>query len=416
MVKEEVEKTLLCLIAQYPVKMYAQRGQLFADLFSMRYYCLAEVLLKIAPDDMSYEYVTHMLKSMDPTVYGGDGAVKSIFNSTVQYRPATVQILVGELFDLHNRETVRSVGYELIAAADAPASVYMSADAARIRLSLPMPGETVRDTEAIFKDMLSPERKENRLRSHIRPLDQFVMGFEPGELVIIAGNGGMGKTSVALHVFAQNVLHDVPIGFHSLEMSDTQLLQRVCTSVLGIEHRSIKEFKLNQREVRHLEAFKKKLSGLRYYIDTRSRGLNEICNVIRKNALQGYKGFVVDYLQLVNYKQAKSREQEVSTIVRSLKDVAMEAGTVVFALSQLNRENQKRGDTRPKLSDLRESGEIEQAADYVIFPYRPMYFYPDKVDPDIEEEIEYIIEKGRSCGTGKVKGKWQGRFTRLVDE
>ena len=412
--RAEIEVSILSLMAQEPVKMSSYSPQLSSDMFTGGRELIADCMLRMPPESIAKETVLSALRGVDPSFYSGVSNINKLFDVPTVFRDAVAQLLMRDLLDARSRDICRTIGYQLTYAADSSPNVYLEADNARMQLLLPQLGDKVRDTDSIFSDMLSSERQANTLKSYISPLDEFTGGFEPGDLVIIGGNGGMGKTSIALHMFIQNVLHDVPFGFYSLEMPDTQLIQRCCCMLLSIPNEDIKKGRCTPVQKAAINDLRIRLNSHRWFVNAKARSLREICASMRAKAAQGYKAFCVDYLQLVTVEGAKSREQEVATIARTLKDVAMETGTVVFALSQLSRENTKRAVTKPKLSDLRESGEIEQASDYVLFPYRPGYFAnPDERDRG-EEVLELIIAKGRSTGVGSVNCMWLGQFTQIL--
>jgi replicative DNA helicase len=416
MTRAEIENQVLALLCQEPVRMAAYSSQLSSDMFSHGRDFIADALLRIPPQSVAFETLQASLRGIDPSFYSGQSSLLSLFSPAVPFRDAVVQLLLRDLFDIKSREICKQIGYQLTYASEHSGNIYVDADVARMNLMLPQLGDRVRDTDSIFDDMLSPERQAVGLRSHIKPLDDFIGFFEPGDFAIIAGNAGMGKTAVALHICIQNTLHDEPMGFFSLEMPDTQLVQRWCCMLLSIPHDAIKQGTLTLQQKADIDALRKRLASHRWFVNTKARTLLDICNAIRAKAALGYKAFVVDYLQLVVVPNVKSREQEIATIARQLKDVAMETGTIVFALSQLSRENTKRANTKPKLSDLRESGEIEQAADYVFFPYRPAYFGAEAMsDPEIEI-LEIIIGKGRSTGAGTVNCFWKGKYTQVLSD
>jgi replicative DNA helicase len=414
MTRAEIENQVLALLCQEPLRMAAYSSQLTSDMFTQGRDFIADALLRIPPQSVAIETLQASLRGIDTSFYSGQASLVALFSPAVVFRDAVVQLLLRDLFELKAKDICMQVGYQLTYAANNGSNIYVDADAARMNLVLPQLGDRVRDTDSIFDDMLSPDRQSVGLKSRIAPLDNFIGFFEPGDMVIIAGNAGMCKTSVALHIMIQNVLHDEPMGFYSLEMPDTQLVQRWCCSLLSIPNDAIKQGSLTLQQKADIDALRSRLANHRWFVNAKARTLLDICNGIRAKAALGYKAFVVDYLQLVTVVGVKSREQEIATIARQLKDVAMETHTIVFALSQLSRENTKRANTKPKLSDLRESGEIEQAADYVLFPYRPAYFGAESLSNSDIQELEVIIGKGRSTGAGSVDCFWNGKYTQIL--
>jgi len=227
----------------------------------------------------------------------------------------------------------------------------------------------------------------------------------------------MGKTAFALRIFQNATEFGYHPVFFSLEMGANQLATRIIASESNIELNKIrtKSMSMNQRD--KLREAAENLAKKKFVIDDKSGRLDQILNKIRKYHIKfGSKLFIIDYLQLasVNIGNKSNREQEISKITRSLKELAREKSIVIIALSQLNREVSKRGDKRPMLSDLRESGSIEQDADFVIFPYRPAYYEPEK-KPPFREDAKLIIAKGRSTGTATIDVQFIRFYTKYLN-
>lgn len=266
------------------------------------------------------------------------------------------------------------------------------------------------------------------LRTGFKALDTMTTGFHPDELVIIAARPGVGKTAFALNV-AQNVgLHDnKTVAVFSLEMSAGQLVQRMLASEGLIDSQHLRTGQLTEEEWKKLIVAAGSLDKTSIYIDdTPGIKMSEIRAKSRRLAKedQNLGLIVIDYLQLIEGPRSESRQQEVSAISRQLKKLAKELHVPVIALSQLSRSVEQRQDKRPVLSDIRESGSIEQDADIVAFLYREDYYRDtDSDNPDQEVgaeddngEIEVIIEKNRSGTRGTVKlmfSKPYNRFSNL---
>ncbi len=260
-------------------------------------------------------------------------------------------------------------------------------------------------------------------------LDKMTTGFHDGELVIVAARPGVGKTSFALNVAQFVGLHtDKTVAMFSLEMSGEQLVQRMLASEGLIDSQHLRTGQLNEEEWRKLIVASGSLANTSIYIDdTPGIKMSEIRAKSRRLAKEkGNLGLiVVDYLQLIEGPHSESRQQEVSAISRQLKKLAKELHVPVIALSQLSRSVEQRQDKRPVLSDIRESGSIEQDADIVSFLYRDDYYRDDsdeensnaEVTPEEDNgEIEVIIEKNRSGSRGTVKlmfSKPYNRFSNL---
>lgn len=262
-------------------------------------------------------------------------------------------------------------------------------------------------------------------------LDKMTTGFHDDELIIVAARPGVGKTSFALNVAQFVGLHtDKTVAMFSLEMSGEQLVQRMLASEGLIDSQHLRTGQLNEEEWRKLIVASGSLANTSIYIDdTPGIKMSEIRAKSRRLAKEkGNLGLIViDYLQLIEGPRSESRQQEVSAISRQLKKLAKELHVPVIALSQLSRSVEQRQDKRPVLSDIRESGSIEQDADIVSFLYREDYYRDEEDDgesdadkevgaEDDNGEVEVIIEKNRSGSRGTVKlmfSKPYNRFSNL---
>ena len=248
-------------------------------------------------------------------------------------------------------------------------------------------------------------------------LDYKTAGFHGSDLVLIAARPAMGKTAFALNIATNAAVRaNVPVAIFSLEMSKEQMVNRILCSEAMVDSNKVRTGKLEEDDWTKLAGSIGPLSEAEIYIDdTPGISITEIRAKCRKLKLEKNIGMVViDYLQLVQgtNKRGASREQEISEISRSLKILAKEIGVPVIALSQLSRAAEQRPDHRPMLSDLRESGAIEQDADIVMFLYRDDYYNKDSEKKDI---AEVIIAKHRGGSTGTVELLWLGSYTKFVN-
>ena len=239
-------------------------------------------------------------------------------------------------------------------------------------------------------------------------LDYKTAGLHGSDLILIAARPAMGKTAFALNIATNaSVRAKVPVAVFSLEMSKDQLVNRILCSEAMVDSNKVRTGKLEENDWTKLAESIGPLSEAEIYIDdTPGISVTEIRAKCRKLKLEKNIGMVViDYLQLVqgSNKRNGSREQEISEISRSLKILAKELNVPVIALSQLSRAAEQRPDHRPMLSDLRESGAIEQDADIVMFLYRDDYYNEDSEKKDI---AEVIIAKHRGGSTGTVELLW----------
>ena len=248
-------------------------------------------------------------------------------------------------------------------------------------------------------------------------LDYRTAGFHGSELILIAARPAMGKTAFALNIATNAAVKaNVPVAVFSLEMSKEQLVNRILCSESMVDSNKVRTGKLEEDDWTKLAGAIGPLSEAEIFIDdTPGINITEIRAKCRKLKLEKNIGMVViDYLQLIqgSNKRGGSREQELSEISRSLKILAKELDVPVIALSQLSRAAEQRPDHRPMLSDLRESGAIEQDADIVMFLYRDDYYNQDSEKKDI---AEIIIAKHRGGSTGTVELLWLGSYTKFVN-
>ena len=248
-------------------------------------------------------------------------------------------------------------------------------------------------------------------------LDYQTAGLHGSDLILVAARPAMGKSAFALNI-ASNVAikAGVPVAIFNLEMSKEQLVNRILSSEAMVDSNKIRTGKLEEEDWNKLAGVVGTLSDAKIYIDdTPGISVMEIRTKCRKLKMEKDIGLIViDYLQLIqgSSKRKTSREQEIAEISRSLKILAKELNVPVIALSQLSRAVEQRPDHRPMLSDLRESGSIEQDADIVMFLYRDDYYNKDSEEKDISE---VIIAKHRGGSTNTVKLLWMGTYTKFAN-
>jgi replicative DNA helicase len=260
-------------------------------------------------------------------------------------------------------------------------------------------------------------------------LDKLTSGWQESDLIIIAARPGMGKTALTLSM-ARNIAvnQNIPVAFFSLEMASVQLITRLISSETGLSSQKLRTGRLEKHEWEQLNVKVKALEKAPLFIDdSPSLSIFDLRAKARRLASQHkIKLIVVDYLQLMTAgggMKGGNREQEISTISRNLKALAKELSIPVIALSQLSRAVETRGGSkRPLLSDLRESGAIEQDADIVSFIYRPEYYKIDEWDDEertpTEGQAEFIVAKHRNGGLDSIRMKFiahLGKFDNLDD-
>jgi replicative DNA helicase len=262
-----------------------------------------------------------------------------------------------------------------------------------------------------------------------KELDDITGGFEAGDLVILAGRPSMGKSAMALNI-AMKMVKKNPVLFISLEMSVEQVSRRIIANLGSL---NVTKLKYNNLTSQHeVEAFQRSVNeadNLPIYLnDFGELTLNRLKYEIKKYAMKGVKLVVIDYIQLINH-HARSPVERVTAISNALKAYAMELGVIILGLSQLSRAVEARDDKRPQLSDLRESGSIEQDANSVIFTFRPEYYLEREKPEDPRKISEWenqmqrlkglayaIVAKNRDGRCGEAKLRFDGEFARFSDE
>lgn len=278
--------------------------------------------------------------------------------------------------------------------------------------------EVIKDTFATIERLYQKKEALSGIPSGFKDLDALTSGFQKGDLIVIGGRPGMGKTAFALNI-AQYVAINVrePVAFFSLEMSKEQLALRMLCSESMVNSSKIRRNDISTEEWQRLIRAAGKLADAPIFIDD-SSGISVLdirAKARRLKLEQKNLGLIIlDYLQLMRSRgNFERREQEISDISRSLKALAKELKVPVIALSQLNRGVEQRPNKRPVLADLRESGAIEQDADLIIFLYREEIY--KKNDPSIRNKAEILVEKQRNGPIGVIPLTYLADCTRFVD-
>ena len=273
------------------------------------------------------------------------------------------------------------------------------------------------DSFTQLEELYNRKQHVTGVPSGFSELDYKTAGFHGSELILIAARPAMGKSAFALNIATNAALKaNTPVAIFSLEMSKEQMVNRILCSEAMVDSNKVRTGKLEEDDWTKLAEAIGPLSEAEIYIDdTPGISVTEIRSKCRKLKMEKNIGMVIiDYLQLVQASNKKNgtREQEISEISRSLKILAKEIGVPVIALSQLSRAVEQRPDHRPMLSDLRESGAIEQDSDLVMFLYRDDYYNPESEKKNI---AEVIIAKHRGGSTGTCDLLWLGSYTKFVD-
>lgn len=331
------------------------------------------------------------------------------------------------------------ISNEIIEASyDETTDVFDLLDAAESKLYEVTQGNIKRSSETAMELVMQAKKRIEEISnkeglsgipSGFDKLDRLTSGWQPSDLIIVAARPGMGKTALTLSM-ARNIAvgQNTPVAFFSLEMSSVQLITRLISSETGLSSEKLRTGTLEKHEWEQLNVKVKGLEKAPLFIDdTPSLSIFDLRAKARRLASQhGIKLIVIDYLQLMTAggtQKGGNREQEISTISRNLKALAKELNVPVIALSQLSRAVETRGGSkRPLLSDLRESGAIEQDADIVSFIYRPEYYKIDEWDDEerspTEGQAEFIVAKHRNGGLDNIRLKFighLGKFDNLDD-
>jgi len=264
--------------------------------------------------------------------------------------------------------------------------------------------EILQDSFEKIEDLYHREEFITGIPSGFIEFDELTTGFQPSEFIVVAGRPAMGKTAFCMNIAQYvSINRHIPVAIFSLEMSRSQLVQRMLCSEARIDSHNLRRGRLAEKDWGLLSAAAGRLASAPIFIDdTPGISCLEIKAKARRLKAQHSLGLVIiDYLQLIQTGgRVESRQQEISDISRSLKGLARELNIPVIAVSQLSREVEKRPERRPRLSDLRESGAIEQDADLVVFIYREEYYKPKTERKGIAEAI---ISKQRNGPTGTIE-------------
>ncbi|MBR5235786.1 MAG: replicative DNA helicase [Clostridia bacterium] len=270
-------------------------------------------------------------------------------------------------------------------------------------------------THASLEEIYRNHGKLTGAPTGIKELDKMLFGLQNSDFILIAARPSMGKTSFALNIATHAAVHGhVPVAIFSLEMSSTQLVSRIISSEMLIDSNHLRTGELTDEDWEKIAVSLSELGQAPIYInDSTNVTISDIRAKCRRLKLEKNLGLIViDYLQLMQGTRAESRQQEISDISRSLKILAKELDVPIVALSQLSRAPEQRSEHRPMLSDLRESGAIEQDADIVMFLYRDDVYNPDTEKKNV---AECIVAKHRNGSTGTVEMFWAGQYTRFMN-
>ena len=436
------------LLKQLPHSVEAEQAVLGSMLIDPR--CVSEVIDKLRTDDFYirqnreiYETVYSMfnysltidpvtvLENMKQNGYYDENQSRGYILQLMDATPTAAN--VGEYIDIIKDKTLlrrvaeaageltamiqegTATGQDILEAAEQRVYAIRQGRAAR---GLTPISEVLIDVYDRLEELATSDRAIPGLSTGLRDLDRAISGLNNSDLILLAARPGMGKTSMAL-----NILLDAgkksgkKVAFFSLEMSREQLALRLISSECFVDNKKLVTGKLSDQDWESVAAAADSLNRSTILIDDDSSVT--VADILAKcRRVEDLGLIVIDYLQLMQSAGGKAgnrgenRQQIVSDISRSLKIMAKDLNVPVLCLSQLSRANESRQDKRPMLSDLRESGAIEQDADIVLFLYREGYYNADTENPNL---AECIIAKNRHGETGKVDLQWTPEFTTFTD-
>ncbi len=440
----ELEELTLRQMPYSPVSEQAVLGAILGDPR-----CVADIIDKLRPEDFYiqknreiFETIHTMFsysRTIDPVTvlealkqngYDRDGQAWDYFLQLMDNTPPgyNVDEYIGFIKDKALLRQIAGTAGELLSMVQGGTDSGQTVlDAAEQRIYAIRQGRTSRGLTPIadvivsvydrLAELAASDRSITGLETGLRDLDRALSGLNNSDLILLAARPGMGKTSMALNILLNaGKKSGKQVAFFSLEMNKEQLALRLISSECFVDNKKLTTGKLTDQDWENVAAAAEALSRSTILIDEDSN--ITVADILAKcRRVENLGLIIIDYLQLMQSSGNKSRgnenrQQIVSDISRSLKLMAKELNVPVLCLSQLSRANESRQDKRPMLSDLRESGAIEQDADIVLFLYREGYYNRDSENPNL---AECIIAKNRHGETGKIDLQWTPEFTTFTD-
>ena len=401
------------------------------DFYRDAHRIIYDAILEIVHANKTADFITvgeelDRRKRLDAV--GGLAYITSLANESVSYNVEEHAKIISEKAQLRR---LIDAGNKIVgmtyAGEDEPTAILNKAE----QMVLDVSGQTQSESSfaAIGEVVLSNLDKLNALQQHdgaitgvptgFKDVDHIFNGLQKSDLILVAARPAMGKTAFTLNI-AQNVtmLYDKTVAFFSLEMGKEQLVGRILSSVAGVSSEKLRRANMDPADWEKVIAAADRMSKSKLFIDdTPGLTVQDMRSKLRRLKVEhGLDLVIVDYIQLMqgrsSGKGSENRQQEVSEISRNLKLIAREFNVPVIALSQLSRSVESRPDKRPVLSDLRESGSLEQDADIVIFLYRDKYYDENS---EMGDKAEVLIRKHRNGAVGSVKLLFIGELTRFLD-
>ena len=401
------------------------------DFYRDAHRIIYDAILEIVHANKTADFITvgeelDRRKRLDAV--GGLAYITSLANESVSYNVEEHAKIISEKAQLRR---LIDAGNKIVgmtyAGEDEPTAILNKAE----QMVLDVSGQTQSESTfaPIGEVVLSNLDKLNALQQHdgaitgvptgFKDVDHVFNGLQKSDLILVAARPAMGKTAFTLNI-AQNVtmLYDKTVAFFSLEMGKEQLVGRILSSVAGVSSEKLRRANMDPADWEKVIAAADRMSKSKLFIDdTPGLTVQDMRSKLRRLKVEhGLDLVIVDYIQLMQGrnggKGSENRQQEVSEISRNLKLIAREFNVPLIALSQLSRSVESRPDKRPVLSDLRESGSLEQDADIVIFLYRDKYYDENS---EMGDEAEILIRKHRNGAVGTVRLLFKGELTRFLD-
>ena len=401
------------------------------DFYRDTHRIIYDAILNLVKSNKTVDFITlseelERRKKLDTV--GGIAYITSLANESVSYNVEEHAKIISEKAQLRR---LIDAGNKIVgmtyAGEDEPTAILNKAE----QMVLDVSGQTQSESSfaPIGEVVLSNLDKLNALQQHdgaitgvptgFKDVDHIFNGLQKSDLILVAARPAMGKTAFTLNI-AQNVtmLYDKTVAFFSLEMGKEQLVGRILSSVAGVSSEKLRRANMDPADWEKVIAAADRMSKSKLFIDdTPGLTVQDMRSKLRRLKVEhGLDLVIVDYIQLMqgrnSGKGSENRQQEVSEISRNLKLIAREFNVPVIALSQLSRSVESRPDKRPVLSDLRESGSLEQDADIVIFLYRDKYYDENS---EMGDKAEVLIRKHRNGAVGSVKLLFIGELTRFLD-
>ena len=401
------------------------------DFYRDAHRIIYDAILEIVHANKTADFITvgeelDRRKRLDAV--GGLAYITSLANESVSYNVEEHAKIISEKAQLRR---LIDAGNKIVgmtyAGEDEPTTILNKAE----QMVLDVSGQTQSESSfaPISEIVLSNLDRLNALQQHdgaitgvptgFKDVDHVFNGLQKSDLILVAARPAMGKTAFTLNI-AQNVtmLYDKTVAFFSLEMGKEQLVGRILSSVAGVSSEKLRRANMDPADWEKVIAAADRMSKSKLFIDdTPGLTVQDMRSKLRRLKVEhGLDLVIVDYIQLMqgrnSGKGSENRQQEVSEISRNLKLIAREFNVPLIALSQLSRGVESRPDKRPVLSDLRESGSLEQDADIVIFLYRDKYYDENS---EMGDKAEVLIRKHRNGAVGSVKLLFIGELTRFLD-